>query len=244
MTKLLPPYRWLSTTLTTFTSQRIKWLKEHRGNGFGKKLWEFAWNRVVADSRTIGLDGAVAMQEKYKGLGFRESFYSYRYKAHSSSIKEKAASILSDKINIKSGKEVEFEALLTFDTKHVGAPRSKFLLLMLKREDGDSAVALNDQGQITGFTILRKSMDGYRFAQFYADSYDIAQQLFIHLASKVDGNVFIDTPVVEGREDDLHKTFRMDRCGENMRMYQIGTTQQDFCKLPMQNIYGVIWEFG
>jgi ribosomal protein S18 acetylase RimI-like enzyme len=221
-------------------------LRDYRGKGYGKQLWDYAMEYAYADGRTLGLDGAVAQQNNYKKIGFVEAFYSYRYRTDASNIRKIAENNkYTSGFELKSAMNVSFDDVLAYDTKYVGAPRSKFIKSLLTRNDAKSLVALNGK-KIIGLAVIRKSMEGWRFGPLYAESSQIARELFVSLSDKVQGTVFIETPKVKRGENimEIHEEFEMKECGENSRMYIKGQSEKDFAKLPTANIYGIIWELG
>ncbi|KAL0487913.1 N-acetyltransferase [Acrasis kona] len=220
-------------------------LKEYRKMGYGKKLWDRAWEHVCKDDITIGLDGVEDMQGAYQNLGFVPTFKSCRYRSTAGQIAEISKDLNRVDIIIKNARNVDFEDLVTFDTKHVGAPRSVFLKNMIERQDAHSAVAFDPSGRMIGFAILRQSIDGYKFAQFYAERTDVAQELFINLCERVPQKsvfIFIDQPIVSRGNKDLHEIFNMELIARCARM--LYNPSDAFKNLPLDNIYGTIWEFG
>jgi GNAT superfamily N-acetyltransferase len=222
-------------------------LREYRGKGYGKTLWDFGMDYAKNDGSTIGLDGAVAQQNNYKKIGFVEAFYTYRYVTDSRVIREIAQKNQSTtSLELKDANDVPFDQVLQYDTKYVGAPRSGFLKNLIKREDAHALVALDKNNQIMGLAVLRASMEGHRFGPLYAETHQIARELFITLSNKVEGKIFIETPKTKREENvqELHEEFNMEICGENSRMYIKGKSEKDFSSLPTTNIYGIIFELG
>src|SRR5215471_9005390 len=56
---------------------------EHRGQGFGLRLWRAAMNRL--GDRVVGLDGVVAQQENYRKSGFQLAFRNIRQRGEGGS---------------------------------------------------------------------------------------------------------------------------------------------------------------
>jgi ribosomal protein S18 acetylase RimI-like enzyme len=219
-------------------------LPQYRGKGYGKTLWDYGMEYAYNDGRTVGLDGALAQQENYKKVGFVQAFYAYRYGTHSDNIKKTSDTIqYCTGLEMKKATELPFEQVLSYDTKYVGAPRSGFLRNLIERPDARTGVVL-DQGEIVGFACLRESQEGYRFGPLYAETPLIARDLFVSLSRQVDGNVFIETPVVTRELPEIHTLFEMKECGENARMYVQGKNSINFGALPIDNIYSIVWELG
>ena len=90
--------------------------KEHRGKGYGKKLWDAAW-RPLDHRCTVALDGAPHMITNYESHGFRSV-----WNTSSALIDAKKVATTLTNLAIPKGtvvkpiKSVYFEKLFEYDT--------------------------------------------------------------------------------------------------------------------------------
>lgn len=198
--------------------------KDLRNQGIGMKLWEAALEYM--GSRTIGGDGVVSMLEKYAQSGFRIAHYNARYEGVGT--ESESESRLSDT------RALPFSELVRYDRRFFPAPRHQFLKSWINNS-GTHSLAATDGNRITGYGVIRKCRKGFKIAPIFADTPDIAENLFSSLSPFAKGEpLFLDIPVCNSAAAELVERHGMTKVFETARIYR-GTSPI----LPLNNIYGI-----
>ncbi len=196
--------------------------KELRHLGIGMKLWNASLDYM--GSRTIGGDGVVTMLEKYARFDFRIAHYNARYEG----IGREAKSALTDI------SRVPFPELEQYDRRIFHAPRTAFLKSWISRPGSFGRVKY-DKSDITGYGVIRPCYRGFKIAPVFADTPEIAGELFTSLSGLAAGQaVFLDIPVCNGAAVQLVERQGMNKVFETARIYR-GTPPD----LPLDSIYGI-----
>jgi ribosomal protein S18 acetylase RimI-like enzyme len=195
----------------------------HRGKGLGLKLWQEALARH--GTKRIGLDGVVAQQENYKKSGFQLAYRNIRYRGVAAG-KPSARLVAAD--------TVPFDRLLAYDRAFFPAPRPDFLGRWIRPADGNALVAI-DEGEITGFGVIRACLDGLKIGPLYAESERIAEELLIALATTARGDtIYLDVPAPNAAAIRLAERYGMKPVFETARMYTGAAPA-----LPLSRLFGV-----
>ncbi len=197
----------------------------YRGQGYGLALWQRAMDRLAG--KNIGLDGVVAQQENYKKSGFRLAHRNLRYQG----IIPAGPGLPPD---IAAGESQAFPALLAYDTRHFPEPRQTFLAAWLSAPEHRSLVCRRD-GQVRGYGVIRRCLQGYKIGPLFADDSEIAQGLFQGLAALADQEpVFLDISETNKEALALCQAQGMTAQFETARMYT-GPAPD----LPWDQVYGI-----
>jgi GNAT superfamily N-acetyltransferase len=193
-----------------------------RDRGIGTALWDAAMEYM--GQRTIGADGVVAMLDKYALSGFRIEHKNARYEG----IGRASASRLTDLA------EVPFAELEAYDRRFFPAERTTFLKSWISRPGSHSRAVLVG-GRLAGYGVIRPCRRGLKIAPLFADTPEIAEELFTSLASfGVDQPVFLDIPVCNRAAQKLVARHAMTMVFETARIYR-GSPPA----LPLERIYGI-----
>lgn len=186
---------------------------EHRGKGYGLRLWQAAMESV--GSRAVGLDGVVAQQANYVKSGFAYRYANSRYEGQS----VKVDSNVSDLVCLHS--EVPFEQVRVYDTDVFGTERSTFLQGWVNQPDSFAFVKLGESKEVTGYGLIRPCVKGFKIGPLFADTPVIAEELFKALSDSVpEGSfLYLDTPSVNLAAVELAQRHGMSICFETARMY-------------------------
>ena len=141
---------------------------EHRGKGYGIKVWNEAIKYL--SHHNIGLDGVVAQQENYKKSGFKLAYRNIRYEGLGGGKKTKSEKLV--KLST-----VPFEQVIAYDEKLFPAPRTPFLRLWFQQPESLSLGYL-DKGNLKGYGMVRKCRTGYKVGPLFADNAKIAETIF------------------------------------------------------------------
>lgn len=197
--------------------------KDLRHSGIGMKLWNASMD-YMAD-RTIGGDGVVAMLDKYARFDFRIAHYNARYEGTGKALRPSAAVDISD---------VPFSELERYDRLFFPAPRSAFLKSWISRP-GSHGRAILDGGRIIGYGVIRPCFRGFKIAPLFADTPEIAGELFSSLSGQAEGRpVFLDIPVCNEAAVQLVKKHGMEKVFETARIYRGAPPE-----LPLDKTYGI-----
>jgi GNAT superfamily N-acetyltransferase len=195
---------------------------ELRDRGIGMALWEAAMEYM--GKRTIGADGVVAMLDKYALSGFRIEHKNARYEG----IGRASSSLLTDLA------VVPFAELAAYDRRFFPAARTAFLKSWISRA-GSHARAVLAGGRLAGYGVVRPCRRGFKIAPLFADTPEIAEELFTSLASfAVDQPVFLDIPVCNHAAQELVERHAMTMVFETARIYRGAPPS-----LPLDRIYGI-----
>jgi predicted acetyltransferase len=196
-----------------------------RGKGVGLAIQHYIDTQF--SGYNVGIDGVLAMQEKYSRVGYNFAYGNERYAATA-----KAGELESHCRRISSG---DFEGIIDFDTKCVPAKRVNFLKQWLYQKDATALLAEDDSGKLSGYGVVRKCFQGNRVGPLFAETPEAAKRLFDSLAASVVGEeIFIDVPTVNASAMKMVLSQGMKPVFTTARMY---TKQAP--KLPLDKIYGV-----
>ncbi len=160
---------------------------------------------------SIGMDGVVAMQPFYARGGFNVAFRDERYERPGAQFE-----IDSRVTSIEGG---DMPAILLYDEQCFGFPRPQFMKPWLSRS-GASSFKFTEQGEVKGFSVLRKAMDGYKIGPLFADTPLVAGELYkVCLNAAFEAPVSIDIPVVNADAVALVTQFGAEYVFECARMY-------------------------
>ena len=175
----------------------------------------------------VGIDGVLAMQEKYSHAGYKWIYGNERYAGVA-----KAGELDSQCRKISTA---DIEGIVEFDTKCFPTERRRFLKQWLNQKDATALLAKDDNGKITGYGVVRNCFQGNRVGPLFAETPEAAQRLFDSLAASVAGEeIFIDVPTVNASALQLVLSMGMKPVFTTARMY---TKQAP--DLPLNKIYGV-----
>ncbi len=196
-----------------------------RGKGVGLAIQHFIDTQFA--SFNVGIDGVLAMQEKYSHVGYKFAYGNERY-AGIAKVGE-----LDDKCRtISAG---DFDSIAQFDAKFFPTERKKFLKFWLTQKDATALMAKDDDGKLCGYGVVRKCFQGNRIGPLFAETPQTAKRLLDSLAASVAGQeFFIDVPTVNAAALELALSNGMKSVFTTARMY---TKQAP--NLPLEKIYGV-----
>jgi predicted GNAT family N-acyltransferase len=203
---------------------------EYRDHGLGKKLWYYRLGRLLErldKDAPVGMDGVFSMQGFYAKGGFKFSHRNLRMEGN-----VLPGSSISG--NIKPAVHFNFNEILEYDTRHFGFPRKNFIKLWIDQK-GYKTYGYDRSGNLAGFGTIRKCIKGYKIGPLFADSFEIADEIFKKLVSEAEGNyIYLDIPEINPEAVRLASKYNLKECFGCARMYY-GKTPE----LPYRNIFGV-----
>lgn len=203
--------------------------KEFRHLGYGMQMTRHRLNYV--GNRNIGLDGVLEMCDKYANIGFRTAHQNIRYQGEAALISRNEG-IDSNIIKITE----EIRSLIDgYDRLYFPAPRKAFLDCWLSSSQGHVSLAYMLEGTIQGYGVIRPCFSGYKIGPLYADSYEIAEKIFLALLKHAQGKVyFLDIPEPNLQALKLVECFHMKPCFKTLRMYTKCAPN-----INLENVYGI-----
>jgi ribosomal-protein-alanine N-acetyltransferase len=158
--------------------------KEYRKHGYGIQLFNHVVEKskpIVNISSYINSPEIIEMYRKYFGGG--EILFSVNtYALNLGTALKKLQEFPSDAkyCQVKPASEVNFETLFRYDKHTFGYSRKQFLYKWLYSPASHSRVALDGDGSVLGYIVLRKSMvpnEGYKIGPLFCENIDVGKDL-------------------------------------------------------------------
>ncbi|MEE9904642.1 MAG: GNAT family N-acetyltransferase [Chlorobium sp.] len=181
-----------------------------RGKGYGLQVWNAGLERL--DGRTVGLDGVIARQENYRKSGFSLAWNNARYEGKGGG--ETAPGV----IPVGSVPKTE---LYGYDRQFFAEAREAFLECWISRPGTQSHCVMNG-GRLAGYGVARPCRNGYKIGPLFADTPEIADDLFVSLKAGVPEteSFFLDIPMANIEAVALVDRHGMHPVFETARMYR------------------------
>jgi len=196
---------------------------EFRGKGYGIRIWKAGMDRLAG--RNIGLDGVVAQQENYKRSGYQYAYANERYEGTG------GGSAMGGTVPLS---EVPFNQVSAYDSALFRAPRDTFLKAWILPRGG-KALGIVEGGKLRGYGVIRPCRSGHKVGPLFADTADIAENIFADLISSVPGApIYLDVPRPNQAALALVERHGMEPVFETARMYTKGDPG-----VPVDRVYGV-----
>lgn len=200
---------------------------EHRGKGYGLRIWEQAV--AYLGGRNVGLDGVLAQQANYERSGFTLAYRNVRYEGR----RPEAAPVPHP--DIVPLADIPFADVLRYDTACFPVERRDFLGRWIRQPDS-VALALRRGDALAGFGVLRKCRSGYKVGPLLADDIEAADVLLIALSAAIeaDASLYLDVPEPNADAVRLAERYGMTPSFETVRMYTRGEPE-----VRLDRIFGV-----
>jgi GNAT superfamily N-acetyltransferase len=197
--------------------------EEFRGQHISMAMTHTALGHAAG--RTIGLDGVVAMQDKYAEIGYRYAHRNLRYQGQG------GGSMPDGLIDLD---ELMFAEIAAYDEHIFTAPRQAFLKQWLSYPNGMKLGCIRN-GELVGYGVLRPCRVGHKIGPLFANDAETAERLFAGLASIVPGKpIFFDPPETNEAAVRLAESHGMSVMFETARMYR-GPAP----KIPLEKVFGI-----
>lgn len=204
---------------------------ERRGQGFGLRIWEAGLAHLAG--RTVGLDGVVDQQDNYRKSGFVLAGRNVRFTGKLGSTRAHPPS------SIRSIAAGDLDMIARYDAAFFPDDRSRFI----KHWCLDPAVAnrrfgvvADVDGQIRGFGVARACRSGAKVGPLFADTEEVAQDIFDALCQRLPNNseVSLDVPEANPAAVRLAERAGLKPSFETARMYKDGMPE-----LPIGRTFGI-----
>ena len=179
-------------------------------------------------SRIFGVDGVVAMVEKYEKSGnLFLHYHNARYEGRGGGIMPGGLTFI---------RNVKFADLLEYDTAHFPARREKFLRCWIAQEGHFGLARLDDTGTIIGYGVRRKCNTGFKIGPLFARDRETADLILDGLVAGIPGEpFFLDIPLPNKEAVALVLDWKMVPVFHTARLY----STRDPVPLPLDEIFGV-----
>lgn len=192
----------------------------YRSLGIGKELWYKRRDTLLQrldKGAPIGMDGVVAMQPFYQKGGFEIAFKDERY--------ERKGTTFEKHPNITSIESSDIDTIISYDASCFGVPRAQFLRSWLQIPNSVTFKYVDGE-QLKGYTMIRKATIGYKICPLFADTPEIAEELYKACLTAVNGAlIYIDIPTINKDAVRLVEKYEAKYVFECARMYY-GTPPQ------------------
>lgn len=159
---------------------------EHRGNGYGRATFDAAMKH--AGTRVVGLHAVTDQVENYKKSGFAPTYSTWRFSGDLTSVPTDPGRLIVD------AGQADLAKLIDDDARHFRAARPQFVQAWLTAPGHIAKVAVDGQ-EITGFGVIRPTVDHARIGPLYARDTATARVLLQALASAAgSATVALDVP--------------------------------------------------
>ena len=197
---------------------------EYRGRGYGLAIWQAACGRL--NGVVAGLDGVVAQQANYRKSGFELAYRHIRFRGRT-----EAGPFSGKARNLTLH---DFEQLSELDRQYFGTDRTAFLRAFAFAP-GTRTVGISGSGELTGFGIIRRCVEGWKIGPVFAPDQAGAAEIvtaLLHTGSVE--NFYWDVPEPNAVAMELaRRDFHAVPMFETARMYRGGHWQ-----LPLDRIWG------
>ncbi|MDA7088477.1 GNAT family N-acetyltransferase [Pseudomonas sp. SA3-5] len=199
---------------------------QYRGQGYGMQIWKAGL--AYLSGRAIGLDGVVAQQGNYMKSGFILSHCNVRYQGVG------GGDYPADP-RIVPLPTLPFADLLSYDRALFAENRSAFLRCWIDQPES-TALGIVQAQQLAGYAVLRRCRAGYKIGPLFADSAELAEQLFLALKASAPAGaaIFLDTPAANAAAIEMAQRHGMTVSFETARMY-LGACPE----IPLERVFGV-----
>ena len=198
---------------------------KYRGQGYGIALTKERLGYVGL--RNAGIDGVVENIPIYERIGYRLAHHNVRYQSI-------AACPAAIDLRFIPLSQLPFDLIEPYDRLCFPAKRRKFLNTWINQPDA-KALGLVENGQLKGYAVRRRCIEGHRIGPLFADDFAIAEGLFQTLQQDIPGEpIFLDIPEINPAAQRLVDQHNMQAVFSTGRMYLKGQP-----KLADQKIYGI-----
>jgi ribosomal protein S18 acetylase RimI-like enzyme len=199
---------------------------EYRGKGYGKILWDFSLDQLKGIP-LIGLNGVLEQIPQYAKSGFHPWKLNTRFrgKPHYSFFKENKKAIENSTILLSQG--YSLNTLIDYDSKIFYCTREVFLKQWLNMPETKVLTATKN-GEIKGYVVASRCVNGYKIAPLFADDEFIAEKLCHAICQIIGDNVEIQLDVTHNNPAAISLAHRIGLQEEfkTLRMYR-GAIPQD-----------------
>lgn len=193
---------------------------EYRHQGYGLTTFQEAIKLI--NHQPAALDAVLQQVKNYEKWGFKPAHVHRRYQGRIQ------GRIADDVINLT---QVNFDQLCHYDHQYFPIYRAEFLQKWINQPQGIGYAVLN-QGELSGYGVIRKAVQGFKLAPLFAEDQEVAEKLLLALANYAQGeDIYIDVPDINQEGISLVETYQMRSIFECVRMYTHTPPDLDWSKI-------------
>lgn len=197
----------------------------YRGQGYGIALTRERLRYV--GQRNAGIDGVVENIPIYQRIGYRLAYHNSRYRG----VAVDPASVDQRIVPLS---QLPIENIETYDRLCFPAKRRKFLYAWINQPDA-KALGFVENGQLQGYAVRRRCIEGHKIGPLFADNFAIADALFQALQQDISGDaIYLDIMEINPAAQRLVDKYNMQVVFTTGRMYLKGQP-----KLDDEKIFGI-----
>ncbi len=197
-----------------------------RGKGHGRAIWTAGI--ASAGGRVIGLDGVPEQQANYRRSGFGLAHASARWGGT-------LRGLVTTRSFVRPIGADDVGAVIAYDSRHVAAPRERFLRAWLAPSPTRQTEGFFEGGDLRGYGTIRRCDEGWKIGPLFAETPAIAESLLATLVTPAGTDpVFIDIPAPNNAAVDMMQRLGFTPAFETARMY-LGPAPD----LPLERVFGI-----
>ena len=191
---------------------------EYRGQGYGIALTRERLRYV--GQRNAGIDGVVENIPIYERIGYRLAYHNIRYRGI-------AADPASVDRRVVPLSQLPIENIEAYDRFCFPAKRHSFIHAWINQPDA-KALGFIVNGQLQGYAVRRRCIEGHKIGPLFADNDAIADALFQTLQQDIPGDaIFLDIMETNPAAQRLVDKYNMQVVFTTGRMYLKGQPSLD-----------------
>ncbi len=164
--------------------------KEYRGQGYGKKLWDYSIKNIENTS-SISLYSVPQQISRYQKNNFFDNVKNSRFQMNKS-----VEFDISRSDEIKEIDNFYYNKMIEYDQNLWKSSRNDFFNCALKKPETFAFISFDENKKVNGYGLIRPCIEGYRIGPLYANSIESAKSLTKFLLSKIpkESQVIFDIP--------------------------------------------------
>ena len=182
-----------------------------RGRGPATALAIYRHLLAHLGERNVGMDAMPATKKFFEATGCLPAYRHWRFEGELPKGERYGAAVRAA--------EIPFEAICAYDAENFPARREKFLRAWLGAYGG-GGWAIERDGRLAGFGVVRRARRGWRVGPLLADDPAAAEGLLLAMGASCGGGAAaLDVPESNAAAVALAKNFGMKETFETTRMY-------------------------
>ncbi len=169
-----------------------------RGKGCGKFIWDKTME-MLQDCRTIRFYGLLPHIKFYEPSSFLPIAYHAAYMMKEPEISKKlsdSSSLVSESF-FQRATDKNVAAMAAYEEEFLKIRRDSLIAAFIQKNDENVLLSTDENGKVTGYCAIRPcvAQNTYTIKPLYADTYDIAEKMFLELLKLINSSVSSETLV-------------------------------------------------
>lgn len=190
-------------------------IPSERKKGGGRFIWDETMS-MLQYCNTIRFYGVLPRVEFYKPFSFSPIAYHAAYMMKEPEISKKlsASSSVVRQNFFQPPKDEDVAAMAAYEEEFLKIRRDRLIAAFIQKNDGNVLLSTDKDGKVTGYCAIRpcEEQNTYTIKPLYADTYDIAKEMFLELLRHISSlspetlvtlEIPLDNPHIERLVDDF-----------------------------------------